>query len=149
MKSRRWGLVKWIFIAGIMAMMLFGCATTKPAKNRMITVEYLEHLKFFRETTPAQIEELTADVVDFKNTIPAVVEVYAGKDAAMDTIGVAAKNNGYTYAILYRFEDIAGLEAFLVHPAHKNAVKKYLGATGFIRDIQKVIIKHEPVPSTQ
>lgn len=57
------------------------------------------------------------------STIPSVRRLYFGPPAA--TAARAVVDNTFDYALILHFDDLAGQEAYQVHPLHQRMVEEY------------------------
>lgn len=80
----------------------------------------VDHLVFFaakEEAAPEEIEDLVASIRNLKGEIPSVVDLSVGED-------FSGRSGEYTHGIFVRFEDVAGLQEYMEHPAHLAVVDK-------------------------
>ncbi len=80
----------------------------------------VDHLVFCTvkaEATPEEVEDLLSSIRALKDDVPSVVDLAAGED-------FSGRSGGYTHALFARFEDRAGLQEYLKHPAHLAVVEK-------------------------
>lgn len=80
----------------------------------------VDHLVLFavrEEATPEDIEDLLSSLRRLKDEIPSVVDLSVGED-------FSGRSGDYTHGIFARFEDTAGLQEYLEHPAHLAVVEK-------------------------
>jgi len=83
-------------------------------------VEHIVCFKFKPETTEEQVQELIRRLKALKDEIPTVVDLTAGKTFTPE------RGQGFTAALVVRFNDRAGLDYYQPHPKHM-AVKEYIG----------------------
>ncbi len=84
----------------------------------------VDHLVLFavREGASAEeVEDLLASIRGLKDEVPGVVDLSVGED-------FSGRSGEYTHALFARFEDAAGLQVYMGHPAHLAVVEK-LNAT--------------------
>ncbi len=84
----------------------------------------VDHLVFFAvkdEASGEEVEDLLASIRGLKGEVPGVVDLSVGED-------FSGRSGDYTHALFARFEDAAGLQKYMEHPAHLAVVEK-LGAT--------------------
>lgn len=82
-------------------------------------VEHIVCFKFKPETTEEQIDTLIRRLQALKEAIPTVVDLTAGKTFTPE------RGQGYSAALVVRFNDKAGLNFYQPHPKHV-AVKEYI-----------------------
>ena len=84
----------------------------------------VDHLVFFavREDASAEeVEDLLASIRGLKDEVHATVDLSVGED-------FGGRSGEYTHGLFARFEDAAGLQEYVQHPAHLAVVEK-LNAT--------------------
>lgn len=80
----------------------------------------VDHLVFFavrEEASQSEVEDLLSSLRALKDEVPSTVDLAAGED-------FSGRSGGYTHALFARFEDTAGLQEYLKHPAHLAVVEK-------------------------
>ena len=80
----------------------------------------VDHLVFFavkEEATPEEVEDLLLSIRGLMDEIPATVDLSVGED-------FSGRSGEYTHALFTRFEDTAGLQEYMQHPAHLAVVEK-------------------------
>jgi acetoacetate decarboxylase len=80
----------------------------------------VDHLVFFAvrdEASPEDVEDLLSSILGLKDEVPATVDLSVGED-------FTGRSGGYTHAMFVRFEDAAGLQEYMQHPAHLAVVEK-------------------------
>jgi hypothetical protein len=80
----------------------------------------VDHLVFFaakEDASPEDIEDLVSSIRNLKDEIPSVVDLSVGED-------FSGRSGEYTHGIFARFEDTAGLQEYMEHPAHLAVVEK-------------------------
>ena len=84
----------------------------------------VDHLVFFAvkgEAPAEEVEDLLASIRNLKDEIPSTLDLSVGED-------FSGRSGEYTHALFARFEDAAGLQEYMGHPAHLAVVEK-LNAT--------------------
>jgi Stress responsive A/B Barrel Domain len=80
----------------------------------------VDHLVFFAVREGASQEEV-ADLVSSirasRDEVSSTVDLSVGED-------FSGRSGGYTHALFARFEDSAGLQEYMEHPAHLAVVEK-------------------------
>jgi hypothetical protein len=87
-------------------------------------ITVVDHLVFFamkEDASPEEVEDLLSSIRGLKDEVPGVVDLSVGED-------FSGRSGGYSHALFARFEDAAGLQVYMEHPAHLAVVEK-LGAT--------------------
>ena len=80
----------------------------------------VDHLVFCavrEEASPGEVEDLLSSIRGLKDGVPSVVDLSVGED-------FSGRSGGFTHALFARFEDTAGLQEYLQHPAHLAVVEK-------------------------
>lgn len=80
----------------------------------------VDHLVFFavrEDASQSEVEDLLSSLRALKDEVPSTVDLAAGED-------FSGRSGGYTHALFVRFEDRAGLQEYLKHPAHLAVVEK-------------------------
>ena len=80
----------------------------------------VDHLVFFAvkdDASPEEIEDLLSSIKGLKDEIPSTVDLTVGKD-------FSGRSGDYTHALYARFQDTAGLQEYMQHPAHLAVVEK-------------------------
>ena len=80
----------------------------------------VDHLVLFavREGASAEeVEDLLASIRGLKGEVPGVVDLSVGED-------FSGRSGDYTHALFARFQDAAGLQVYMGHPAHLAVVEK-------------------------
>lgn len=80
----------------------------------------VDHLVFFaakEEASTEEVEDLLASILNLKDEVPGVIDLTVGED-------FGGRSGGYTHALFARFEDAAGLQEYMRHPAHLAVVEK-------------------------
>jgi hypothetical protein len=80
-------------------------------------LRHLVLLKFKPDTSPTTIAEITAAFHALRTAIDTVRALESGTDVSPE--GLA---KGYTHAFLLTFDDAAGRDHYLPHPAHQAFV---------------------------
>ena len=84
----------------------------------------VDHLVFFavrEEASPEEVEDLLSSLRALKDEVPSTVDLSVGED-------FSGRSGAYTHGLFARFEDAAGLQEYVQHPAHLAVVEK-LNAT--------------------
>ena len=85
----------------------------------------VDHLVFFavREgASQGEIEDLVSSIRALRDDVPSTVDLSVGED-------FSGRSGGYTHALLARFENAAGLQEYMEHPAHLAVVEKLEATT--------------------
>ena len=80
----------------------------------------IDHLVFFaasEDASPEDIEDLVSSIRGLKDAVPSVLDLSVGED-------FSGRSGEYTHGIFARFEDTAGLQEYMQHPAHLAVVEK-------------------------
>jgi Stress responsive A/B Barrel Domain len=80
----------------------------------------VDHLVFFsirEEVRQEEVEELVSSIRALGDDVPSTIDLSVGED-------FSGRSGGYTHGIFARFEDTAGLQEYLEHPAHLAVVAK-------------------------
>ena len=80
----------------------------------------VDHLVFFavwEETSQKEVEDLVSSIRGLSEEVPSTLDLSVGED-------FSGRSGEYTHAIFARFEDIAGLQEYMEHPAHLAVVEK-------------------------
>ncbi len=80
----------------------------------------VDHLVFFavgEDASAEEVEDLVASIRGLKDGVPATVDLTVGED-------FSGRSGEYTHALFARFEDAAGLQEYMQHPAHLAVVEK-------------------------
>lgn len=85
-------------------------------------VEHIVLIKFSKETTEAQKDELIRRTLELKAVIPGIVDLQQGRN-------FSDRNKGYEVGLTVRFEDKTALENYGPHPKHQEIVS-YLKEIG-------------------
>jgi hypothetical protein len=85
--------------------------------NSKVMVIHVALFKFKQEVPKEQIEKIMEEVRNFKDKIPQIVEIYAGKN-------FSRHSQGFTHAIVIKFESRKNLDAYRAHPNHKPIAEK-------------------------
>ncbi len=85
----------------------------------------VDHLVFFavrEEATPEEVEDLLSSIRALKDDVSSTVDLSVGED-------FSGRSGEYTHALFVRFEDTAGLQEYMQHPAHLAVVEKLENVT--------------------
>ncbi|HWO95133.1 MAG TPA: Dabb family protein [Bacillus sp. (in: firmicutes)] len=85
-------------------------------------VEHIVLIKFSKETTEAQKDELIHRTLKLKDVIPGIVDLQQGRN-------FSERNKGYEIGLTVRFENKEALENYGPHPKHQEIVS-YLKEIG-------------------
>ena len=80
----------------------------------------VDHLVFFavREgASSEEVEDLVSSMRALKDDVPSTIDLSVGAD-------FSGRSGEYTHALFARFEDAAGLQEYMEHPAHLAVVEK-------------------------
>ena len=80
----------------------------------------VDHLVFFavREgASSEEVEDLVSSMRALKDDVPSTIDLSVGED-------FSGRSGEYTHALFARFEDAAGLQEYMEHPAHLTVVEK-------------------------
>jgi hypothetical protein len=80
----------------------------------------VDHLVLFavrEEASAEDVEDLVSSIRNLRDEIPSVVDLSVGED-------FSGRSGDYTHGIVARFEDTAGLQEYMEHPAHLAVVEK-------------------------
>ncbi len=82
----------------------------------------ITHVVLFRlkDRTPPSIEKAKAALAQLKGKVPSLRDLEVGSD-------LVRSERSYDIALVARFDDLAGLDAYRQHPAHLEAVKYIAG----------------------
>ncbi|WP_294001390.1 Dabb family protein [Sphaerotilus sp.] len=82
-------------------------------------LRHLVLLKFKPDTTPAAIADITAAF----HALPAAIDTVRALESGTD-VSPEGLARGYTHAFLLTFDDAAGRDHYLPHPAHQAFVAR-------------------------
>jgi hypothetical protein len=80
----------------------------------------VDHLVFFavrEEASHREVEDLVSSIHGLSDEVPSTVDLSVGED-------FSGRSGEYTHALFARFEDTAGLQEYMEHPAHLAVVEK-------------------------
>jgi hypothetical protein len=80
----------------------------------------VDHLVFMavREgASPEEVEDLISSIRALRDEIPSTMDLSVGED-------FSGRSGEYIHALFARFEDAAGLQEYMEHPAHLTVVEK-------------------------
>lgn len=80
----------------------------------------VDHLVFFavREgASSEEVKDLVSSMRALKDDVPSTIDLSVGED-------FSGRSGEYTHALFARFEDAAGLQEYMEHPAHLAVVEK-------------------------
>jgi hypothetical protein len=78
-------------------------------------VDHLVFLAVRQDASPEEVEDLLSSIRGLKDAVPSTVDLSVGED-------FSGRSGDYTHALFARFEDTAGLQEYLRHPAHLAVV---------------------------
>ena len=73
--------------------------------------------KFKEEIPKEQVETIMGEIRNFKDKIPPIVEIYAGEN-------FSRHSQGFTHAIVIKFQSSEDLDAYRAHTDHKPIADK-------------------------
>jgi hypothetical protein len=82
--------------------------------------DMVDHLVFFavrEEASQQEVADLVSSIHGLSEEVPSTVDLSVGED-------FSGRSGGYTHALFARFEDAAGLQKYMEHPAHLAVVEK-------------------------
>ncbi len=85
----------------------------------------VDHLVFFavrEDASPEEVRDLLDSIRNLKDEVPGTVDLSVGED-------FSGRSGDYTHALFARFEDAAGLQTYMEHPAHLTVVGKLEATT--------------------
>ena len=80
----------------------------------------VDHLVFFAVrdgVSPEDVKDLISSIRGLKDEVSSTVDLSVGED-------FSGRSGEYTHAFFVRFEDQAGLQEYMQHPAHLVVVEK-------------------------
>jgi hypothetical protein len=80
-------------------------------------VDHLVFLAVREEASPEEVEDLLSSIRALRDEVPSTVDLSVGEN-------LSGRSGGYTHALFARFEDAAGLQEYMEHPAHLAVVEK-------------------------
>lgn len=80
-------------------------------------VDHLVFLAVREGASQEQVEDLISSIRALGDEVPSTADLSVGED-------FSGRSGGYTHALFARFEDTAGLQEYLDHPAHLAVVEK-------------------------
>jgi len=80
-------------------------------------VDHLVFLAVREEASQSEVEDLLSSIRGLKDEVLSTIDLSVGED-------FSGRSGGYTHALFARFEDTAGLQEYLKHPAHLAVVEK-------------------------
>jgi len=80
-------------------------------------VDHLVFLAVREEASQREVEDLLSSIRGLRDEVPSTVDLSVGED-------FSGRSGGYTHALFARFEDAAGLQEYMKHPAHLAVVEK-------------------------
>ena len=80
-------------------------------------VDHLVFLAVREEASQREVEDLLSSIRGLRDEVPSTVDLSVGEE-------FSGRSGGHTHALFARFEDAAGLQEYMKHPAHLAVVKK-------------------------
>lgn len=80
----------------------------------------IKHIVFFKiksENKEKELIKLKSMIEDLSDSIPSIVRIEAG-------INISPRDTAYDIALVSEFKDREGLEAYQIHPEHKNLIEQ-------------------------
>ena len=80
----------------------------------------VDHLVFFtvrEDASQDEVEDLISSIRGLRDDVPSTIDLSVGED-------FSGRSGRYTHALLARFNDRAGLQEYMKHPAHLAVVEK-------------------------
>lgn len=109
-------------LVGLFAM---GCISVRgsvsvedDAKGPASVLRHVVLFKFKAGTSDADIEKVRTAFHNLKNEIETVRGIESGRDISSENL-----QQGFTYCFIVTFDDAAGRDTYLKHPAHDGFVK--------------------------
>ena len=81
-----------------------------------------------RDLTPAQLETFISAFERAAREIPSVRAVRVGRRVRHGQMYEAAMTTDFTVFALFEFDDLAGLQEYLNHPAHADLAAQFYGS---------------------
>lgn len=106
----------------ILALLALALPNFSSAGDNIGKFRHVVMFKFKSEATPEQIQKIEEEFGKLPSQIDSIIDYEWGTTKTVEED--LAK--GYTHCFLVTFEDKAGLEAYLPHPAHKAFVEQLL-----------------------
>ena len=91
-------------------------------RREMLVVDHLVFFAVRDDASPEKVEDLLSSIRGLKDEVPGTVDLSVGED-------FSGRSGGYTHALFARFEDAAGLQGYMGHPAHLAVVEKLEATT--------------------
>jgi hypothetical protein len=91
-------------------------------EREMLVVDHLVFFAVKEEASGEEVEDLISSIRGLKDEVPGVVDLSVGED-------FSGRSGEYTHALFARFEDAAGLQLYMGHPAHLAVVEKLQATT--------------------
>lgn len=112
-------------LTGVLGFLLVGCASTSTADNCCASsaglYRHVVLFKFKSTATPAQVKAIEVAFAELAEKVDTVRGFEFGADVSPE-----GKADGFTHCFVVTFENKAGLEKYLPHPAHQEFVSKLL-----------------------
>lgn len=87
----------------------------------MPRVKHAVFMRFRKDISPAQADEVFAAIAELKHQVPGIVDYSGGRGCSIEGL-----ERGHTHAFVTTFESIAARDAYLPHPAHEVVKSKIL-----------------------
>ena len=95
----------------------------------MAKIKHIGLLKFKGGTSPEQMDQLFAELLDITETIPGIEDYVVGPNNSPEGL-----NEGYTHGFVMTFTDAGSRDAYLPHAEHERV--KAL----FMPNVEKVLV---------
>lgn len=82
-------------------------------------IEHIVLLRWTETATPEAIQAALAELRALKGKVPGIVDLSCGTN-------FSDRAKGYTHGLVVRFQDKAGLQAYIIHPEHQRVVQNFL-----------------------
>jgi len=106
-----------LIAAGVLAVRSETSAEEKPAPAEKKVLRHVVFFKFKEGTSEEQLKTITDAFAALPKKIDAIRDFEWGTD-----VGVEGLSKGFTHCFFVTFADVAGRDAYLPHPAHKEFV---------------------------
>ncbi len=84
-------------------------------------IHHIVLFKFYPQTKPEQIEELSRALLVLKEQIPGIVHYVWGPSVSIEPYG-----KGYTHGFIMTFRDETSRDNYVPHPLHRELIAKYV-----------------------
>jgi len=82
-------------------------------------VEHIVLFKVSSSATQEQKDRMVAELKRLREQIPGIVDLSVGYN-------FSERSHGFQIGLVVRFTDLAALEAYLPHPAHRACVEQFI-----------------------